>query len=139
MEDYIQKCRNDIIAQDGNVQAAKGDKIFIKSLIDVKQDESDSNFFTWVKAKIDIVKGYAVGISEVVLIGKFQNEEKQAVIDANIETLRNRFRGNKTITLLKDDHWLIVPGGKHSGISDIKFQEEISNQLGFEGDNIQSI
>ena len=58
----------------------------------MKQDESDTNFFTWVKGKIDSINNNAVTSSEVVVIRKFQNEEKQTAIDANVETLRNRFK-----------------------------------------------
>ena len=34
---------------------------------------------------------------------------------------------------------MIVPRGEHSGISDIKFQEEISKQLGFDSDNTEHL
>ena len=32
-----------------------------------------------------------------------------------------------------------MPRGEHSGISDIKFQEEISKQLGFDSDNTEHL
>ena len=59
------------------------------------------------------------------------------VSDDSVDTLKNRFRGNKPITL-KKEHWLIVPKGEDSGVSTIKYQEDISKALGIEKDNSES-
>ena len=58
--------------------------------------------------------------------------------DDSVDTLKNRFRGNKPITLKKDEYWLIVPKGEDSGVSTIKYQEDISKALGIEKDNSES-
>ena len=60
------------------------------------------------------------------------------VSDDSVDTLKNRFRGNKPITLKKDEYWLIVPKGEDSGVSTIKYQEDISKALGIEKDNSES-
>ena len=40
-------------------------------------------------------------IDEVVVVGQFKCKEKQKVIEENLDTLTNGFRGNKPITLIK--------------------------------------
>ena len=40
-------------------------------------------------------------IDEVVVVGQIKCKEKQKVIEENLDTLTNGFRGNKPITLIK--------------------------------------
>ena len=102
--------------------------------MDNKHEESDQNFHVWVKGKLKSVNHNAVTLDKIVVMGKFECEKKQKICDDNIDALKNRFRGSKTITLKKEDHWLIVPNGETSGVSSIKHQEEIAKALGLEKD-----
>ena len=58
------------------------------------QEESDFNFFTWVKRRIQTVNHNVIIIDKVVVVGQFKCKEKQKVIEENLDTLTHGFRGN---------------------------------------------
>ena len=130
MEGLVPKFRDEVFAPDGSIKANIGDKIFIKCIIDQKEKVSSTNFYVWIKGKVETVKDNKVTIKDITILGKFQDKEKQTVCDGSFETLTNRFRGPKAFTLLKEGQWLIVPQKENSGINNIRFQEEISETLG---------
>ena len=135
LTELVTKFRDKVISPEGAILANAGDKIFLKLLLDHKQGISDQNFYLWIKAKVKAIHHNAVTVDEVVLVNKFEDDRKQKVCDENFDTLKSRFRGSKTITLKKDENWLIVPNGQTSGISSIPFQEHISLELGLEEAN----
>ena len=72
MEGLTRRYRDDIIGENGNISATKGDKIFLRKLAFVKQEPSDSNFHVWVKGKISSVSNDEVTIEELNVLGKFE-------------------------------------------------------------------
>ena len=80
----------------------------------------------------------AVTLDEIVLVSKFESDKTQKICDDNFDSLKSRFRGSKTITLKKEEYWVIVPSGQTSGISAIPYQEQISRVLGFEEDIVEN-
>ena len=114
MENLIPTYRDAVFSQGGAIVASPGDKIFIRVLLDNRQEVSDQNFHVWVKAKLKSMNYTTVILHEVALIGTFENEQKQKVYEEGFDDLKNRFRGTKTKTLKKDGHWLIVLSGINS-------------------------
>ena len=72
MEGLTRRYRDDIIGENGNISATKGDKIFLRTLAFVKQEPSDSNFHVWVKGNISSVSNDEVTIEELNVLGKFE-------------------------------------------------------------------
>ena len=119
LNELVIKFRDRVIGSDGAIQANIGDKIFLKLILDQRQDISEENFYIWIKAKIKGVFHNAVFMDEVGLVNKFEDDKKQKIVEENYDSFKSRFRGTKTITLKKDGNWLVVPSGQSSGIFSI--------------------
>ena len=117
LPDLVTKFRDKVISPEGATLANAGDKIFLRLLLDHKQGISEQNFHLWIKGKVKAIHHNAITVDEIVLDNKFEDDRKQKVCDESFDTLKSRFRGSKTITLKKDEDWLIVPNGQTSGIS----------------------
>ena len=139
LNELVIKFRDRVIGSDGAIQANIGDKIFLKLILNQRQDISEENFYIWIKAKIKGVFHNAVTVDEVGLVNKFDDDRKQKIIEENYDSFKPRFRGTKTITLKKDGNWLVVPSGQTSGISSISTQEQISIELGLQEADVDSL
>ena len=111
LADLVTKFRDKVISPEGGILASAGDKIFIRLLLDHKQGVSEQNFHLWIKGKVKSIHHNAVTVDEIALVNKFEDERKQKICDESFDSLKSRFRGSRTITLKKDEDWLIVPSG----------------------------
>ena len=95
MENLIPTYRDAVFSRGGAILASPGDKIFIRLLLDNRQEVSDQNFHVWVKAKLKSVNYTTVILDEVALVGTFESEQKQKLCEESFDALKNRFRGTK--------------------------------------------
>ena len=138
LADLVTKFRDKVISPEGGILANAGDKIFLRLLLDHKQGILEQNFHLWIKGKVKSIHHNDITVDKIVLVNKFEDERKQKICDESFDSLKNRFRGSRTITLKKDEDWLIVPSGQTSGISSISCQEQISLELGLEEANSET-
>ena len=68
MENLIPTYRDAVFSQGGAIVASPGDKIFIRLLLDNRQEVSDQNFHVWVRAKLKSMNYTTVILHEVALI-----------------------------------------------------------------------
>ena len=84
-----------------------------------------------MKSIIKTISGNVVTISDVEIVGEFQDPFKNGIIkNLDMSRFASQFR-NKTFKLAADGSWAIVHSGIPSGISRIQHQEDLSKAMGF--------
>ena len=108
-----------------------GDKLFFETRIFRSADPSPENFNLIVKSIVKTVINDHVQVSDVELLGNFEDTTKQAIFkDIDTSKFQSQFR-LKNIKLVKGENWGIVPNKERSGLSGIKYQEDLYTALGF--------
>ena len=107
-----------------------GDKFFFETKIFRSADLSPENFNLIVKSIVKSVTNDHVQVSDVEILGEFKDTAKQAIFkDIDKSKFQSQFR-LKNIKLVKGENWGIVPSKDRSGLSQIKYQEDLYTALG---------
>ena len=114
------KFRGQFFDPDGKlINCSPGDKLFIQTKVTLSAEPSAQNFPLFVKSIIKTISGNVVTISDVEIVGEFQDPFKNGIIkNLDMSRFASQFR-NKTFKLAADGSWAIVHSGVPSGISSI--------------------
>ena len=69
----------------------------------------------------------------------FKDKERNELVTKHLDTITNKFRGNRPVRLTKEENWLIFPKDKKTGISNFVKQhghEALSKAVGFYPDDL---
>ena len=126
------KFRDPYLSSDGSIIGVQpGDKLFFETRIVRSADLSTDNINLIVKSIIKTVTNNQVQVSDVEVLGSFQDPVKQTVFkNIDISRFQSQFR-LKSIKLSKGEKWGIVPNKVRSGLSQILHQEDLYAALGF--------
>ena len=125
------KFRGQFLDPDGKlVNCGPGDKLFIQTKVTLSAEPSAQNFPLFVKSIIKTISGNVVTISDVEIVGEFQDPFKHGIIKTlDVSRFSSQFR-NKTFKLAADGNWAIVHSGVPSGLSRTQHQEDLPKVMG---------
>ena len=125
------KFRDSFLNPEGTITGVQpGDKFFFETKIFRSADLSHENFNLIVKSIVKSVTNDHVQVSDVEILGEFKDTAKQAIFkDIDKSKFQSQFR-LKNIKLVKGENWGIVPSKDRSGLSQIKYQEDLYTALG---------
>ena len=104
------KFRDPYLSPDGNITGVQpGDKLFFETRIFRSADLSPENINLIVKSNVKTVTNNQVQVSDVELLGTFEDSTKQAIFkDIDTSKFQSQFR-LKNIKLVKGENWGVVP------------------------------
>ena len=134
MEHYRTDYRDELFTDTGGVKANKGDKFLYYARLPEKCQTESRSFSVWMKAIIKNCQGNRVWLEKVQVLEGFRSEAKAKAVEEHKNSLINRFRGNKHLTLSKSEVWFIFPANTKTGVSDYiskNGHEALATALGF--------
>ena len=118
MEHYSTDFRDEFFTDTGGVKANKGDKFLYYARLPEEAQTKSRSFSVWMKAIIKNCQGKRVWLEKVQVLEGFRSEAKAKAVEEHKDSLINRFRGNKHLTLSKSEVWFIFPANTKTGVSD---------------------
>ena len=134
MEHYRTDYRDELFTDTGGVKANKGDKFLYYARLPEEGQTEGRSFSVWMKAIIKDCQGDRIWLEKCQVLGGFRSEAKSKAVEEHKNSLINKFRGNKHLTLSKSEVWFIFPATMKTGVSDYinkNGHEALATALGF--------
>ena len=117
MEHYRTDYKDVLFTEEG-VKANKGDKFLYYARLPGEGQAEGRPYSVWMKAIIKSCEGKQVWLEKCQVLGNFKSEAKAKAVEENKNSLINKFRGNKRLTLSESAVWFIFPASMKTGVSD---------------------